>query len=236
MVEIRINNTGDGTWWLYNKDEIWKEYVCDNFDDKIVITGNRDYSETTEAEWWHRAKEIIDDLDYNGTMDIDIDDYEEWDYPLEEYEHIAEMVNYYKYTRESIEAVIKAYDECEYSDDIDFIVKVARIITGKNLVRRQIYGYTQREWQYIVYDQNEFDNDPTEIVEAYYFGKIADVTIDTGEEEYGDIITHDELWEIENKKNLKEELRKRYEIPEDEEIVIFQCDGYKQVPDWKKIG
>lgn len=26
MVEIRIDNTGDGTWWLYNDNDVWKDY------------------------------------------------------------------------------------------------------------------------------------------------------------------------------------------------------------------
>ena len=42
MVEIRIDNTGDGTWWLYNDNNVWKDYCgCDNFDEQVVLTGNR---------------------------------------------------------------------------------------------------------------------------------------------------------------------------------------------------
>lgn len=26
MVEIKIDNTGDGTWWLYNSNQGWKDY------------------------------------------------------------------------------------------------------------------------------------------------------------------------------------------------------------------
>ena len=218
--EIRIDNTGDSTCWLYGKNDIWKDYVCADFDDKIVITGNRDYNGVTETEWWHRAKEIIDDLDSEGTIDINIDD----------------MVDYYKYTKESIEAVVKAYDDCRYSDDIDFVVKVAKIITGKKIVTRQICGYSQSEWNYIAYDEDEFDDDPTETIEAMYFGKISDITVNTDDDEYGDIITHDELWEAERNGNLKDYFRKRYELSNDEEIKIFQCDGYKQVADWKEVG
>lgn len=217
--EIRIDNTGDGTWYLYNGNNAWKDYVCEDFDDKIIVTGNRDYTTVGEPEWWHRAKEIIDDLDSEGTMDIDIDD----------------MVDYYKYTKESIQQVIKAYDECRYSDDIDFVAKVAKILTGKKIVTRQISGYTQSEWNYIAYDEDEFENDPTEIIEAYYFGKVSDITVNTDEDEYGDVITHDELWEAERNGNLKDYFRKRYELPENEEIKILQCDGYKQVADWKEV-
>ena len=27
MVEIKIDNTGDGTWWLYNSNQGWKDAV-----------------------------------------------------------------------------------------------------------------------------------------------------------------------------------------------------------------
>ena len=26
MTKIRIDNTGDGTWWLYNSNQSWKDY------------------------------------------------------------------------------------------------------------------------------------------------------------------------------------------------------------------
>ena len=35
MVEIKIDNTGDGTWWLYNNNHGWKDYCgCENLDIK----------------------------------------------------------------------------------------------------------------------------------------------------------------------------------------------------------
>ena len=44
MTEIRIDNTGDGTWWLYNRSQGWKDYCgCENFDEHVVLTGNRDF-------------------------------------------------------------------------------------------------------------------------------------------------------------------------------------------------
>lgn len=215
--EIRINNTSDGTCWLYGKNEMWKDYVCENFDDFVVVKGNRDYSEIAEAKWWKDAREIIDDLDCNGTMDIDMDD----------------MVRYYDYPKEKIEKVIKAYDDCRYSDDLDFVVEVIKLIHPEREIEiATIRGYTQSEWQEVAYVKGKIN---IETLENYYFGKIADVTVNTDDDEYGDIITHDELWEME-RKGLKEELRKRYELPKDEEIIILQCDGYKQVADWKEVG
>lgn len=41
MVEIKIDNTGDGTWWLYNSNQGWKDYCgCENFDEQVVLRQN----------------------------------------------------------------------------------------------------------------------------------------------------------------------------------------------------
>ena len=64
MVEIRIDNTGDGTWWLYNDNDVWKDYCgCDNFDEQVILAGNRHCKECTDAEWYQAAKDILDDID-----------------------------------------------------------------------------------------------------------------------------------------------------------------------------
>lgn len=214
--EIRIDNTGDGLWYLYNKGNAWKDYVCENFDENVVITGNRDYTKIEEASWWNEAKVIIEDFDYNGTMDVNIGD----------------MVEYYGYTKEQIKGIIKAYDECRYSDDMDFIVKVAMILhPDMEIETTTLRGYTQGEWNNCAYVKGSVDE---MVLNQYYFGQLVDVTVNTDDEEYGDIITHDELWEME-RNGLKESLRKRYELAVDEEIVVLRCDGYKQVMNWEEV-
>lgn len=94
-----------------------------------------------------------------------------------------------------------------------------------------IRGYCQGDWQdYIV--KGDVD---TDLLEAMYFGKISDITVTTDEENFGDIITHDELWRAEREEGLKEFFKNRYELDKDEEIHILQADGYKQVVDWKEV-
>lgn len=71
MVEIRIDNTGDGTWWLYNDNDVWKDYCgCDNFDEQVVLTGNRHCKEYKDAKWYQAAKDILNDIDCNCNYDI----------------------------------------------------------------------------------------------------------------------------------------------------------------------
>ena len=68
-----------------------------------------------------------------------------------------------------------------------------------------------------------------------FFGKISDITVKTEDEEFGDIITHDELWRSEREEGLKEFFRNRYNLEKNEEIHILQADGYKKVIYWKEV-
>ena len=75
MVEIKIDNTGNGTWWLYNSNQVWKDYCgCENFDEQVVLTGNRDFTGCTDAEWYQNAKEILNDIDCYDEYPTDVSD------------------------------------------------------------------------------------------------------------------------------------------------------------------
>ena len=205
MVEIRIDNTGDGTWWLYNDNDVWKDYCgCDNFDEQVILAGNRHCKECTDAEWYQAAKDILNDIDC----------YDE--YP--------------EYTSEEVNAKLKElYDKCRCTEDI--IVDVLRLLYPEDAFKNgTIRG--QGDWQnYIV--KGDVD---TDLLEVMYFGKISDITVTTDEEEFVDVITHDELWKAGRENGgLKEYFCKRYELDKDEEIHILQADGYKQILDWKEV-
>lgn len=201
MTEIRIDNTGEGTCYLYNGNEMWKDYVgCENFDEEIVLFGNRQYANNTNASWYQKAKEVI----------INIDSYDK--YP----EDLSDETN----------AKLKElYDKCRSTADI--VVDVLRLLYPNDTFETGIIkGYCQ---EYIVKGNVNVD-----LLEAYYFGKIADITVNDGKEEYGDVITHDDLWKAE-RNGLREYLKERYEIPEDEEIRILQANGMKQIIDWREV-
>lgn len=185
---------------------MWKDYCgCDNFDEQVILAGNRYYKECTDAEWYQAAKDILNDIDC----------YDE--YP--------------EYTSEEVNAKLKElYDKCRCTEDI--IVDVLRLLYPKDAFKDgTIRGYCQGDWQdYII--KGDVD---TDLLEAMYFGKISDITVTTDEEEFGDIITHDELWRAEREEGLKEFFKNRYELDKDEEIHILQADGYKQILDWKEV-
>lgn len=206
MTEIKINNTGDGIWWLYNGDQYWKDYCgCENFEEQVVLDGNRDYCGCTGAEWYQKAKEILNNIDCYDEYPTDVSD--------------------------GVKAKLKElYDKCTRTEDI--LVDVIKLLYPKDVFKiGTIRGYNQGDWQdYIIKgDVN------TDLLEAMFFGKISDITVKTEDEEFGDIITHDELWRAEREEGLKEFFRNRYNIEKNEEIHILQADGYKKVIYWKEV-
>lgn len=206
MTEIKIDNTGDGIWWLYNGDQYWKDYCgCENFEEQVVLDGNRDYCGCTGAEWYQKAKEILNNIDCYDEYPTDVSD--------------------------GVKAKLKElYDKCTRTEDI--LVDVIKLLYPKDVFKiGTIRGYNQGDWQdYIIKgDVN------TDLLEAMFFGKISDITVKTEDEEFGDIITHDELWRAEREEGLKEFFRNRYNIEKNEEIHILQADGYKKVIYWKEV-
>lgn len=172
---------------------------------QVVLAGNRHCKEYKDAEWYQKAKEVIEDIDC---------------YEL-----------YPEYTSEEVNAKLKElYDKCRCTEDI--MIDVLRLLYPEDAFKDgTIRGYCQGDWQnYIV--KGDVD---TDLLEAMYFGKISDITVTTDEEEFGDIITHDELWKAGRGEGLKEFFKNRYELDKDEEIHILQADGYKQILDWKEV-
>lgn len=206
MTEIKIDNTGDGIWWLYNNDQYWKDYCgCENFEEQVVLDGNRDYCGCTGAEWYQKAKEILNNIDCYDEYPTDVSD--------------------------GVKAKLKElYDKCTRTEDI--LVDVIKLLYPKDVFKiGTIRGYNQGDWQdYIIKG-----NVNTDLLEAMFFGKISDITVKTEDEEFGDIITHDELWRAEREEGLKEFFKNRYELDKDEEIHILQADGYKKVIYWKEV-
>lgn len=204
MTEIRIDNTGNGTWWLYNGNSVWKDYVCEDFDDSIVLFGNRDMNETKKAQWYQKAKEVLDNIDYYDEFPEDL-------------------------SAETNAKLKELYDSCRCTDDI--MLDVIRLLNpSETFVTGIIRGYCQGDWQcYIAKKNINVDN-----LEAFYFGSVSDITVTTDEETFGDVITHDELWKA-KKDGLRSYLRKRYEIPNNEQLHVFMAEQMVSAPKWEEM-
>ena len=204
MAEIRIDTTGDGCCWLYGGTDAWKYYVgCEDFDEQVVLYGNRHYRGIEKASWYQKAKEIIDDITI----------YDEYPEDMSE------------------ETKAKIREILDYSSD-DVPVEVLRILyLDDEFKTGTIRGYSQGDWEdYIV--KGDVD---VERLEAYYFGNVVDIFVKDNEEEYGDVMTCEELWDAE-REGYEKTFRERYGIPEDEELKIYVADGYVQTLNWKLVG
>lgn len=211
MVTIRIDNTGDGLWWLYNANGAWKDYVTDNFDEKVILFGNRDYGETTNASWYENAKTILNDIDFYDECPENLDD-------------------------DTNAKLKELYDNCSCTEEI-FMDVLKLLYPNDTFSKGTIRGYMQGEWQDYIIKGNDIDVD---MLENLYFGKLSDITVikeyedETQNEEYGDVIVDDELWQAE-RDGLLEYFRKRYEIPDNEELHIYESDGYIREIKWKEV-
>lgn len=201
MATITFDEAGDLSF-LYNHDE-WKEYVCEDFDEKVVVIGNREYASIEEASWWNKAKELIADLD---NYDWDVDD-------LMQYED--------NYTKDQLERVYKAYQNCRYSDDTEFIVEVAQIINpGLDLEQTTARGYNQSDWVEIVFVKDAIKVDT---FAAYFFGQLTEIHIETDDDDYWDHMLDSEVYELfNNTSNVEKALRDRYGLKDDEPINIVK--------------
>lgn len=208
MAVIRIDNTGNGTWYLYDKSDAWKDEVgCENFDEQVVLMDNNDLRECKEASWVKKAQEVLEAID--GTTGY---------VPLKEL------------SREANKALQYVYESCRSLTSADTYKKVLQILYPKESFQTgTIRGYMQSEWQdYIVKGNVDIAR-----LESLYFGQVADITVSTADEQYSDVLTNDELWSAEET-GYVDFFRKRYGIAKEEDMRVFRtcissCMGWRAV-------
>lgn len=201
MINITINHDNADLGFLYNNDE-WKNYICDDFDEKVVCLRNREYSSIEEASWWINAKQIIEDLDCGYCLD----------------DFISEYIG--EYSEEQLEKIYKEYQKCSYSDDTDFIMLVCQIINPSLELETAIAkGYVQSEWIEIVYIKDSIN---VSTFEAYFFGQLTEIHIQSDDgDNYFDYIRDDEVYDIFNGDTISI-LRSKYDLDANEEINLIK--------------
>lgn len=221
MYTITIED-GSSLDWLYTNDE-WKDYVCEDFDENVVLIGNERYISSLEkASWWIEAKNLIDEMEniiyYGDSFTND---------------NIEEFVDLFKreVDEDTLRKCAKEYIDCKYSDDPEFVMLIAKLLHPElNLEFSELYGYSQSDWVDAIYNSANVNKD---VLEAYVMGKLTEIHIESDSgEDFWDTVIDDELWKV---SNYKEFFRDRYGIPADEEIKVRKVSGYHQEADYEDV-
>lgn len=212
MITITIEDTSELSW-LYSNDQ-WKDYVCEDFDENVVLLGNRNNQEYAEAKWWIDAKDLISDLDQyyeDDIRDLFKDEFDE----------------------DTINRILDAYNKTDYSDNIDFVIEIIQIMhPSLEIETSTIRGSSQSDWRDVVYVANKVN---IRTLEQYYWGLLVELHIETDDDtDRWEVLTEDEFWEME-RGDLKKGLRAMFDIPSDEEIVVKRVNGYITTPTYEEI-
>ena len=160
-------------YYLYGRSRDWEDYVCENFDENVVLTGNNDMYEVEEASWWKQAKHISEELGENP------DDIEEF---------IADYNRYYGgVPEEKLREVFQGMESyAGYIDDTDFLVIIANKIHPElNLQQATLRGSMQGDWQDAVYNANVVD---VNTLNDFYMGNVMEMRLyELGPEDFEDI-------------------------------------------------
>jgi len=147
--------------YLYGRDDEWKSYVCDNFDEHVVLFGNSDLDELEDASWWEEAKDISEVL---GEF-------------VDEADFIEGYNTYYQsLPEEKLHEIYQVYDAWDgYINDTAFLIKLAGIVhPDLNLQQATLRGSMQSDWQRTVYDANFVD---VHTLEDFYMGDVMEMRL-----------------------------------------------------------
>ena len=67
IVHIYIDTTGNNIQWLYEFDK-WKDYVCEDFDEHVVIFRSKNRKVIEKAKWYKEAREILESIENGGSI------------------------------------------------------------------------------------------------------------------------------------------------------------------------
>jgi len=139
---VKIEYDMDQWDWQYAD---WKDELCQDFDENVVLCGNDGYNEHTDASWWQDAQRLVDAFDnyYFGNAE--------------------EFINYFsgEYATDKLEEIYKKLDSWDGRDRTEFIMDIASELNpGLDIRCATIYGSSQGDAQDVVYI-----NDP----DLYYY-------------------------------------------------------------------
>lgn len=219
MIRVKVELDTDDTNGLYGNHELWKDWVCEDFDENVVLLGRNGYNSIEEASWWETVKEVYDALD--STQGEDFDDFMEY---YESYYYSDHGI-----TEAKLRACWQMAENTSHIDDIGLMVEIAEILNPTlSFSYGEITGSMQGEYADVIYIDGSID---LQYLEDIYYGYLYNIDVykvipeDDENMEYEDLIgtttiTGTEYWRM-TPREIEDLVRDCCPgIPADEEIEI----------------
>ena len=141
----------------------------------IIAIGGRDTCEFNEGDYCELYARIKGGI-ISGDMEYEIENC------IGDcgYKNATELINDYlgvnANTRQvgKMKKILKKYKEDRYYSDEDLIADVMTVFTPHKWASTSIHGCVQRDWAYIVYPTDIYNQQSIDEFEAYYFGMYMD--------------------------------------------------------------
>lgn len=185
----------DYSVYCYNR---FDDYVRDDvyYKDKLVVFDERKVKFGDDNPDYMDAKGILTDLDYIVEDDL-----------------ILYLTDCHDVDSDKAAEIVKIYNDNPYIDKPETILNVMNVLSGNKYKLKSIRGYSQGDYAEIIY--NAEIESSVDFIESMWFGKYTEVKVtESNQDEYWDIITHDDLW---NKNDA--ELLEYFSLPENAKVV-----------------
>ena len=142
--------------YFYDNDD-WKSYVCDNFDENVVIYKSSEGKSSLleNASWYKQAKKLVVDLEYHYDEDDFMDEYKD------------------TYSEDKLNRMIKIYNTVD--TEIEMIKEFINILYPNiKLVDTTIRDFDGRVWDDILYIEDSLDENE---LEDYMYGNLVDIAL-----------------------------------------------------------
>lgn len=220
MVTVKINDQSSLDW-LYDAYDSWKDYVCEDFDETFVLIGNHNMYTQASADWYKRAKSLLDDMDCTDELE-------------------TLSASDYKISDDILKLAIKYYQthECIHNE----LIKIKDLIEIMNpddtFNIDSIHGYSQGDWQTVLYKSTNMPENIIDTLSTYYFGKLVEIIIEHDEADDEPVVvgcmSHDDLWEHNTNDTLKTALCEEYDL-DINRTKFLKSDGVITTIKYKEI-
>lgn len=200
-----------------------QDYDFDGYDwSGIAIVGNRELESYKDDRFDDVCFALTDFFGNENNIGIEVlnecFDYIGKAFSKEEYERIMEI-------------------GCDY--DKDGFCEILSMVLGGNWQWRTINGSAQSEWNYLFYDNNIIPYMYTDELEILYFnlGTEWEVMRTDDDIEIGnayDVCGYNVYCMSDDDSEVKEDIRKQLNCPEDE-VILFKFSGYKKIAKYEMV-